>query len=135
MSGTDSSPSIKMSEVGEWLGSQDLLSKEAFSSFASKLVRRAIASQFVPDDHPVLVDEDRLIAESVHEMREYLGATTAAWGPNMGLAKLAVMGRIRSLALERLGMHDLDDASAEEASRRILATDLSPVFPESWSDC
>jgi len=132
MSGTDSSPSIKVSEPSVWGGDPGLLSQEVFSSLAFKLVRRAVASQFVPDDHPVLMDEDRLIAESVREIREHLSATAASWGPNVGLAKLAIIECVRSIAIERLEMHDLDDASRAEARRRVLATDLSPVFPDTF---
>jgi len=134
MSGTDSSPSI-MPATAAWGGSAELLETEVFPSLAHKLVRRAIASQFVDDGHPVLSEEDRLIGESVSEVRDYLASTAGKWGSSMGLAKLGIVKHVRGLAVERLQAHDLDDATRTEAMARIFATDLGPIFPDGWSDC
>lgn len=134
MSGANS-PILKRTTTESWSCDRELLESDLFSSLASRLVRRAIASQFIKDDHPVLSEEDRLIEKSTKEIREYLSATTHRWGPNMGLAKLAIMKHIREEALSRLSLHDIDDQTRNEASNRILKTDLTAVFPDYWEDC
>jgi hypothetical protein len=106
-----------------------------FSTFSERLVRKHVMVQHhVGEGHPVFEEEDRLIAESVHSIREYLSKARIKWPIPWATAKTVVVQYVRNAAAERLREMELDDDVEESVMESIAGEDLSGIFPDSWFD-
>lgn len=107
---------------------------DLFDRYVGRVVRKHIAEQFVDADHQVLVDEDRLIAESEKSLREHLAQSVPEWKTAWRLAKVTIVQHIRHLARQRLRLHEVDDETRDAALEAIFRDDFERLFPASWAD-
>ena len=113
---------------------REVFSSPLFETYVGRIVRRAIAEQFVDGDHQVLTDEKRLIGESEAQLKRHIAATVPAWGMSWRLCKMTVVQHLRRLAKERLEMHDIDEDARDEALRAVYRDDFERLFRASWTD-
>lgn len=111
-----------------------VLSSELFETYAGRLARRAVAAQFVAADHQVLLDEERLVAESESMLRSHIESSVPLWNISRSLAKTIIVSHVRRLILERLEMKDLDEETMDAAAASIQGDGLDRMFPESWHE-
>lgn len=107
---------------------------ELFDLYVARLVRKAIAEQYVDMSHTVLTDEVRLISEAETVLSEHLASTVPEWKMAWRLAKMVVIHHIRQLAKERLECHDIDEETREAALETIYQEDFEHLFPSNWMD-
>lgn len=107
---------------------------DLFERYVSRLVRRHIAAQFVDSDHQVLVDENRLIAESEKALKGHLAHSVPEWKMAWRIAKITIVHHIRHLARQRLRTHEVDDDTREAVLEEIYQDDFEQLFPENWLD-
>lgn len=106
-----------------------------FGTFAERLVRKHVmVRHHVGEGHPVFEEEDRLIAQSVASIREYLSKAKIRWPIPWATAKTVVIQYVRNAAVERLREMDLDEDVEEGVMESVAGEDLSGLFPESWFD-
>lgn len=104
---------------------------EVLNKFVARIVRRRIAEQYVGSGHPVLVDEDRMIAESEAALMNCLEKSGP---PKSILVKMLLVRHIHRLARQRLMLQDIDDETREIALESIVDDDFERIFPASWSE-
>ena len=107
---------------------------DLFETYVARLARKHVAQQFVEPDHPVLVDEQRMIDASSASLREHLSESVPEWRMAWRLAKMIVIHHVRHLAEQRLALHDVEDDVREQAIESIFKEDFEELFPPTWLD-
>jgi hypothetical protein len=110
---------------------------EAFETLVNRIVRKHITQQYCKPEHPVLVNEAKLIAESAVSLKRHLSATESEWGNfSHSLRKIAIIQHLRALAGECVQAHvetqDLDEDVANKAMETLMEEDFDFIFPKNW---
>ena len=110
---------------------------EGFEILTNRIVRLHITRQYCQPEHPVIMNENRLIHESELLLKKHLSSTEEEWGNfSFSLRKCAIIVHLRELMKDRIRAHvetqDLDDEVAEASVKTILEEDFERIFPESW---
>jgi len=105
-----------------------VLQTELFEIYVARLVRKHIACQFVGTDHPVLIDEQKMVDSAASNIRSYLEHSVPEWKTSWRMTKLIVIYHIRQMAEQRLALHDVDDEAREIALEFIYKEDYEELF-------
>jgi len=137
--GADSHPSIPASsnlEQSELINQKPerVFQTEIFDIYVARIVRKAIVEQYVEQEHQVLVDELRLIRESMVMVRDHLAATASEWQLPWRLTKMIVIRHLHELSIQRLELHEVEDEARNVALRTVMQLDFEEIFPKDWMD-
>ncbi len=109
-------------------------------TFVERFVRLCILEQFVEEnrlteDFPVLVDERKLMANSIYEMRLHLFKTNHVWNSDVELAKMSVRNHLIEMIKDHVQTHDFDEENAdlpEMIVDMLEEDDFDRVWPAGW---
>jgi hypothetical protein len=115
--------------------SNKIFQTELFDVYVARIVRKCIAQQFVSMDHPVLVDEQRMIDSVTSDLRGYLKHSVLEWKIPQRTAKMVVISHIRLMAEQRLDLHDFDDNETRDTALELIyKNDYEELFLGIWKD-
>lgn len=116
-------------------GRDKVFKTNLFGTFVARLVRKHVLLHFdVTVGHPVLEEEERLLRESVAEIRDYLRQSPIKWPVPWRMAKTVVVQYVRMKAKVQVRDHDLDDDAEEAVMESIYREQFEELFPANWFD-
>jgi hypothetical protein len=118
--------------VGHW--AEKIFTGDIFRQFVSSTVRMVIASHYVEDNHPVIVDERNTLDRFTNELRSQLESVEPQANIPWTVIKLLIISHIHQAARIRIIVHDLDPDIAQSVFETIRETDFGAIFPGNWSD-
>lgn len=105
-----------------------------FNSCSSRILRKFILLQYVPEGHMTIHNENKLIDKSSESLREYLRIHGVSWGIPLHLSRSVVQLHMRRKMEEKLEDYEMDEESYNNVMTLIEKEDFESVIPDEWKE-